>query len=192
MIGSFTGSFKFGKRPIRATPEADPTPVLIPDDPVHAPVLEPEVLMAAPPPTLEPEVLEVAPAVSAPPPVAVSAPPPLPVMSFTEVGTTSWTAPDGVTEVEYLVVGGGGGGGNGYDMAGGGGGGGGMVLTGTLSVTPGQTYTVTVGDGGKGGEDIRSNRNVMDGDSSVFATVTALGGDEDLALGLAEEQVRHK
>jgi hypothetical protein len=33
---------------------------------------------------------------------------------FTDVGTTSWTAPDGVTFVQYLVVGGGGGGGAAY------------------------------------------------------------------------------
>jgi hypothetical protein len=45
------------------------------------------------------------------------------VLKFTSVGSTSWTAPAGVTSVEYLVVGGGGGGGNGYDTGGGGGGG---------------------------------------------------------------------
>jgi hypothetical protein len=33
---------------------------------------------------------------------------------FTDVGTTTWTAPDGVTFVQYLVVGGGGGGGSTY------------------------------------------------------------------------------
>ena len=86
--------------------------------------------------------------------------------SFTTVGTTSWTAPAGVTSVNYLIVGGGGGGGNGYNGGGGGGGGGG-VLTGTLSVTPGNSYTVTVGTGGA----VNTN-----GGSSVFATLTALGG----------------
>ena len=34
--------------------------------------------------------------------------------SFTEVGAAEWTAPAGVTEVEYLIVGGGGGGGSTY------------------------------------------------------------------------------
>lgn len=34
--------------------------------------------------------------------------------SFTEVGESTWTAPAGVTEVEYLIVGGGGGGGSTY------------------------------------------------------------------------------
>lgn len=95
---------------------------------------------------------------------------------FTSVGTTSWTAPVGVTEVEYLVVAGAGGGGNGYDNAGGAAGGAGMVLTGSLSVTPGESYTVTVGDGGNGGADTRTNNAGSSGENSVFATITALGG----------------
>ena len=47
------------------------------------------------------------------------------VTSFTTVETTSWTAPSGVTSVEYLVVAGGGAGGGtsgGADGSGGGGG----------------------------------------------------------------------
>ena len=99
------------------------------------------------------------------------------VESFTSVGTTSWTAPAGITSVEYLVVGGGGGGGNGYDTGGGGGGAGGMVLTGTISVTPGNSYTVTVGSGGSGGAAERANNNGTAGGNSVFSTITALGGD---------------
>ena len=98
------------------------------------------------------------------------------VESFTSTGTTSWTAPAGVQNVEYLVVGGGGGGGNGYDSGGGGGGAGGMVLTGTLSVVAGNSYTVTVGSGGIGGADTRVNNNGTTGDDSVFGTITALGG----------------
>ncbi len=98
------------------------------------------------------------------------------IESFTSVGTTSWTAPAGVTSVEYLVVAGGAGGGNGYDSGGGGGGAGGMVLTGILSVTPGNSYTVTVGYGGTGGADTRSNNNGTGGGDSVFASITSLGG----------------
>lgn len=98
------------------------------------------------------------------------------IATFTTTGTTSWTAPSGVTSVQYLVVGGGGGGGNGYDNGGGGGGGGGMVRTGTLSVTPGTSYTVTVGGGGAGGENIRSSRSGVAGDPSVFSSITSLGG----------------
>jgi hypothetical protein len=98
------------------------------------------------------------------------------IQSFTATGTTTWTAPAGVTSVEYLVVGGGGGGGNGYDSGGGGGAGGGMVLTGTTTVVPGNTYTVTVGGGGIGGADTRTNNPGTDGVNSVFDTITALGG----------------
>jgi len=98
------------------------------------------------------------------------------ITSFTSTGTTSWTAPSGVTSVDYLVVGGGGGGGTGYDAGGGGGGAGGMVLTGTLTVIPGNSYTVTVGAGGAGGPDTRTNTSGSAGSNSVFSSITALGG----------------
>ena len=98
------------------------------------------------------------------------------ITSFTSVGTTSWIAPAGVTNVTYLVVGGGGGGGTGYDAGGGGGGAGGMVLTGSINVSPGSSYTITVGAGGNGGPDTRTNSNGFPGSNSVFATITALGG----------------
>jgi hypothetical protein len=108
-------------------------------------------------------------------PTPTSSPVPT-IQSFTTVGTTSWTAPAGVTSVEYLVVGGGGGAGNGYDSGGGGGAGGGMVLTGTTSVIPGNSYTITVGSGGTGGADTRTNNNGTTGGNSVFDSITALGG----------------
>jgi hypothetical protein len=101
-------------------------------------------------------------------------------VQFTATGTTTWTAPTGVYSVEYLVVGGGGGAGNGYDNAGGGGGGAGMVLAGNVSVTPGQSYTVTVGAGGAGGADTRTNNPGSPGNNSVFGSITALGGGEGL------------
>lgn len=117
---------------------------------------------------------------------------PLPVgtmtTSFTTVGTTSWTAPATTRSVTYLVVGGGGGGGAAYDTGGAGGGGGGMVLSGTISVTPGTTYSITVGDGGAGGvaaqtsnpspppSTIRTETNGSNGENSSFYTITALGG----------------
>lgn len=98
------------------------------------------------------------------------------VTAFTTAETTTWTAPAGVSRVQYLVVAGGAGGGNGYDSGGGGGGGGGMVLTGNATVVPGETYTVTVGAGGTGGADTRTNNNGTAGENSVFGSVTALGG----------------
>ena len=81
--------------------------------------------------------------------------------------STAWTAPAGVTSVNYLVVGGGGGG---Y-IAGGGAGG---YRTGTLFVTPGTQYTVTVGAGGPAGSN---------GDNSVFGSITSLGGGGQNATG---------
>ena len=97
------------------------------------------------------------------------------VTSFTTVESTTWTAPAGVTSVEYLVVAGGGsGGGNtgGADGSGGGGGAGGY-RAGTLAVSPGTAYTVTVGDGGTAGSPGGTN---MQGDDSVFGSITSAGG----------------
>lgn len=110
---------------------------------------------------------------------AVSGTPSLTRVSFTTVETTSWVAPTNIYVVTYLVVGGGGGSGGGFDTGAGAGGGGGMVLTGTLNITPGQTYTVSVGDGGIAGVSIRSPVSETPGDpggNSVFASITALGG----------------
>ena len=98
--------------------------------------------------------------------------------SVTTNATTTYTSsntyivPTGVTSVDYLVVAGGGGGGKGGDRGGGGGGAGGF-RTGTLSVTPGASLTVTVGAGGAGGT---SSAHGSQGSSSVFDTITAAGG----------------
>jgi hypothetical protein len=104
----------------------------------------------------------------------------LTVTSFTTVGINSWIAPAHVNSVEYLVVGGGGGGGGAYDTGSAGGGGGGLVLSGTLTVVPGNTYSITVGAGGTGGT---ANRTLIppeysgnNGGTSKFATKIALGG----------------
>jgi len=107
-------------------------------------------------------------------------------IQFTETGEHSWTAPDTATSVSYLVVGGGGGGGGAYDNSAGGGGGAGLVLTGTMDVTPGETYTVIVGEGGTGaikptyvsgqGASVNS-RNGSSGNSSSFDSIIADGGD---------------
>jgi hypothetical protein len=69
------------------------------------------------------------------------------VVKFTSTGSSSWTAPSGVSKAELLVVGGGGGGG----AIAGGGGGGGVLFIDTLSVSPGTTYPLFVGSGGSGG-----------------------------------------
>ena len=78
-----------------------------------------------------------------------------------------WTGLSSVT-ASYLVVAGGGGGG--YN--GGGGGGAGGYLTGTTSLNPTQSFTVTVGAGGGGG----TTGNGTNGSSSVFNAITSTGG----------------
>ena len=96
------------------------------------------------------------------------------VRSFTTTGTTSWTAPIDVSQVEILVVAGGGGGGC---NNGGGGGGGGVVYNNSYPVTPGQTYTVTVGAGGTpntSSSGFTSQGNT--GSNSQFGNLTAIGG----------------
>src|SRR5579864_161486 len=97
---------------------------------------------------------------------------PATVVSFTSVGTTTWTAPPNVFSVTYLVVGGGGGGGSQSGNNGGGGGGAGGFLTGTMSVFPGNVYTVTVGGGGSAA----GPGNGGNGGNSVFNGVTSIGG----------------
>ena len=93
--------------------------------------------------------------------------------TVTAVGTTSWTAPAEVTSVEYLVVGGGAGGGA-ATSASGGGGGAGQLQWGTLAVTPGNNYTITVGAGGAGAT--VNNAVGVSGSSSVFSSITSTGG----------------
>lgn len=91
------------------------------------------------------------------------------VNKYTGTGTTNWTAPSGVTSVTYLVVAGGGSGGC-YNAGGGGAGG---MRTSTLTVVPGQSYTVKVGAGGAAvtGQAVGNN-----GGDSQFATITSTGG----------------
>ena len=93
------------------------------------------------------------------------------VQTFLATGT--WTAPTGVTEVQYLVVAGGAGGGR--VVAGGGGAGGFRTGTG-LSVTAGTDYTITVGAGGPGSANRNQAASVQNGSNSVFSTITATGG----------------
>jgi hypothetical protein len=110
----------------------------------------------------------------------ISNPTTLTYSTFTNVGITSWTAPQNVRSVEYLLVGGGGGSGATHDGGSAGGGGGGMVLTGSLSVNPNEVYTIIVGDGGDGGIGLPSPQiretDGNNGENSQFASIIALGG----------------
>ena len=70
--------------------------------------------------------------------------------------------------IEYLVVAGGGGGGSAF---GGGGGAGGYRTATGFALTPGTSYTITIGNGGPG-----STGNGTKGSNSVFSTITSEGG----------------
>jgi hypothetical protein len=72
---------------------------------------------------------------------------------FTSSG--SWVAPSGVTNILVIAAGGGGGGESGTAVGGGGAGGGAAIQqTSYVSVTPGNTYTITIGTGGAGGSGV--------------------------------------
>jgi uncharacterized repeat protein (TIGR02543 family) len=83
----------------------------------------------------------------------------------------TFTAPGGITKVDYLVVGGGGGG------ASGGGGAGGFLSGNDFSVAAATPINITVGAGGSGGTGgIFGGAYATDGSSSAFGTIEALGG----------------
>ena len=64
---------------------------------------------------------------------------------WTTAGSYNWTCPAGVTSVCAIAIGGGGGYGS-VSQGGAGGGGGGLGWKNNISVTPGTTYTIDVGD----------------------------------------------
>lgn len=92
--------------------------------------------------------------------------------TFSTPGTYSFTVPAGVTQLDVQAWGGGGRGGSRTSGSSGyGGGGGGAFASRTITVTPGQSYTVTVGAG--------SNNNGSPGGDSFFinnTTLLAVGG----------------
>lgn len=105
-------------------------------------------------------------------------------MSFTPIfnksqeftSSSSWTAPAGVTVATVLLVGGGGAGGGANANTNhrtGGGGGGGQVVLATVPVTPGVSYTITLGAGGTGASAANGGKG---GDSSFGTLVYAYGG----------------
>ena len=100
--------------------------------------------------------------------------------SFTTPGTYSWTAPDWVNSVSVVAVGGGASG-----SINGGGGGGGLGWKNNISVTPGQSYTVVVGNAGTSNLFGESN----DGEDSYFintSTVAGLGGKARIIIVAAD------
>ena len=96
---------------------------------------------------------------------------------FTANGT--WSAPVGVTSAQVILVGAGGGGGGGSAAVAGGGGGAGAVVVKNLTVTPGTSYTITIGAGGQGGQgsltsatDVLSTLPGGNGGTTSFGTIT--------------------
>lgn len=94
-----------------------------------------------------------------------SASPPSTSLSYTlyTSGSNNWTCPEGITKVLAIVIGGGGGGGSSND-----GGFGGYAIGVVSGLTPGGSYTATVGAGGAAG--------VSGGTSSFIDAITATGG----------------
>ena len=106
------------------------------------------------------------------------------VTAFTQVGNHTFTVPNGIKEIDYLVVGGGGSGGaeDTGVMAGGGGGAGGFIEASGVSVKSGTKFTITVGAGGAA--------NGNNGASSLLAgladePIEALGGGAGGKCGFA-------
>jgi len=97
---------------------------------------------------------------------------------FTSSGT--FTVPAGVTKVYVSMCGGGGGGGGGgSNRKGGPGGGAGAYFKKPVTVTPGATYTITVGAGGAGGAGsttVNGQPGQAGGTSSFGSLLSATGG----------------
>lgn len=94
--------------------------------------------------------------------------------TFTSTGSSSWTAPAGVTSVSYQLWGGGGGGGGVTTLHTGSGGGGGYSA-GTATVVGGTAYPYTVGIGGTRGTCAVSMVGQTGGTTTMFGQ-SALGG----------------
>lgn len=104
------------------------------------------------------------------------------VVTFSSVGTTSWTAPTGLTSARVLVVAGGGAGGTrnsgispGGTDGGAGGGAGGMVDVPSFPISPGSPYSIQVGGGG-GNNSNPGPAQGSPGTPSYFGPLTAIGG----------------
>ncbi len=102
---------------------------------------------------------------------------------FTSSGT--WTAPEGVFEITVEAWGGGGGGVSNGNNGGGGGGGGAYALQ-TVPVTPGTTYSLTVGLGGNSDED--GEDSFFEDGSLVLAKGGTTGNNDNGGTGGASAE----
>ena len=98
------------------------------------------------------------------------------VTEFTSTGT--FVVPSNCSSVELFLVGGGGGSGGiaATTTCQSGGGGGGAVARRTIPVTPGASYTVTIGAGGAGGASGGSGGGSNGTDTTFGSLLTAFGG----------------
>jgi hypothetical protein len=103
-------------------------------------------------------------------------------LTFATTGGCSWTVPTGVRYMKFLIVAAGGGGGGG--AYGGGGGGGAVIQSTSVAVTAGESFSISVGAGGTGGDDLltASENNSENyagangGDSSIGSYIAKGGG----------------
>lgn len=106
--------------------------------------------------------------------------------TYSTAGTYSYTVPAGITSIIATVVGAGGGGGSsvfagdGHGAANGGSGG--YYQNQTISVTPGETLTITIGAGGAGGTSggdggTGGTTSIYRGASSLYIATGGSGGD---------------
>jgi hypothetical protein len=112
---------------------------------------------------------------------------------FSTAGTYSWTCPADVTSVAVVCVGAGGGGDAGSDLigAGGGGGGGALAYRNSITVIPGQQYSIVVGEAGKGQVTVARTTIQASTDgtaSSAFSCIAGGGtkgsrGDAQIVIG---------
>jgi hypothetical protein len=95
---------------------------------------------------------------------------------YRNVGTSSFymTNPT-ITNIEVMVVGGGGGG---ASYLAGGGGAGGLVYSSSFSITPGSNIQVIVGNGAP-----RTQFSAINGQNSIFGSITATGGGGGSSFG---------
>jgi len=94
------------------------------------------------------------------------------VVDFTTPGTQIWVCPANVSQITVQCWGGGGGGGNSASntINGGSGGGGGAYSNKILTVTPGTTYYLNVGQGGSGAPGNSTAQASNGGDSWLNTT----------------------
>jgi hypothetical protein len=109
------------------------------------------------------------------------------IVKYTTAGTSAFTVPYGITSLTYTLKGGGGGGGGAADneepVQLGGGGGEGGTSTGSMTVTPGQSVSYTVGAGGggggvpgTGGTGVTSTMNSTNAPGGVGGASSGVGG----------------